>query len=78
LVYYLSMTEVQRLIQELNAKGWTVASIARGVEVSKNTIHRWRSGQRHPENAFGVVLALQQLLDQPVPRRRYRRRQVER
>jgi transcriptional regulator with XRE-family HTH domain len=71
------VNEVQLLIEDLNAKGWTITSIARGVGVSKNTIHRWRSGQRHPENAFGVVLALQQLLDQPVPQRRYIRRKRE-
>jgi transcriptional regulator with XRE-family HTH domain len=67
------MTEAQQLIQELNDKGWTTASIARGLGVSENTVHRWRSGERHPENVFGVVLALRQLLEQPVPRRRYRR-----
>jgi transcriptional regulator with XRE-family HTH domain len=68
------MNEVQRLIEELNTKGWTFASIARGVGVSKNTIHRWRSGKRQTENAFGVVLALEYLLDRPVPKRKYRRR----
>jgi transcriptional regulator with XRE-family HTH domain len=70
------VNEVQRLIEELNAKGWTIASIARGVGVSRNTIHRWRAGQRYPENAFGVALALERLvLDQEVPGRRYRRRE---
>ena len=69
------MNEVQQLIEVLNTRGWTIASIARGVEVSKNTVQRWRTGQRRPENAFGVVLALQLLLDQPVPKRHYRKTQ---
>jgi hypothetical protein len=69
------MNEVQQLIEVLNTRGWTIASVARGVGVSKNTVQRWRTGQRRPENAFGVVLALQQLLDQPVPKRRYRKTQ---
>jgi IS30 family transposase len=76
LAYNRSMSEVQKLLEKLNARGWTYIAIARALAVHKGTVHRWRLGQRQPENAFSVVLALQYLLDQPVPTRRYRRRKL--
>jgi transcriptional regulator with XRE-family HTH domain len=68
------MTEVQEVIEKLRAKGWTTTAIARGVGVTDVTLHRWRRGENVPGNVFLVMRALRQLLDQPVPRRRYRRR----
>ena len=68
------MNEIQQLIRELQAKGWTVAAIARGVGIDYSTATRWRSGVTVPDNQLAVNLLLRQLLEQPVPQRRYRRR----
>jgi transposase-like protein len=65
------MTEVQRLIRELRGKGWSVAAIARGLDVHYETIRRWYSGGRQPYHRHAVTVVLRQMLTQPVPRRPY-------
>lgn len=67
-------TKARKLIEKLREKGWTIAAVAREVGVSPNTAHRWRRGERHPENTHAVELVLQSLLEHPVPTRKYRRR----
>jgi transcriptional regulator with XRE-family HTH domain len=65
------MTEVQEIIGELRARGWSVAAIGRGIGITDESIRRWWSGKHQPENRQPVLLALRQLLDQPVPKRPY-------
>ena len=71
------MTEVQELIEQLRRRGWTIAAIARGLGMTAVTVHRWRRGINVPDRSVLVTRALRQFLDQPVPRRRYRRRKPQ-
>jgi transcriptional regulator with XRE-family HTH domain len=71
------MTEAQETIERLRSKGWTMVGIARGMGVSEMTVHRWWRGTAVPANTLVVNLALKQLLNQPAPKRRYRRRQAK-
>jgi transcriptional regulator with XRE-family HTH domain len=66
------MDEVQELITELRVRGWTVAALARELEVDYRTIIRWQNGQRTPANVAGVRSLLRGLLQ----RRRIPKRKV--
>ena len=56
------MSEVQELITQLRAKGWTVAAIADELQVDYDTVARWQKGTRSPSNAAAVRVVLAQLL----------------
>jgi hypothetical protein len=66
--------EIQGIIEQLRKKRWTMAAIARGIGISNATVHRWYRGSLLPDHQAVVALALRQLLDEPVPQRKYRRR----
>jgi hypothetical protein len=66
-----SMDEVQELIAELRGRGWTVAALARELEVDYRSIIRWQNGQRTPANVAGVRSILRGLLKRRrIPKRR--------
>ena len=69
------MAEVQDLITELRAKGWTVAAIADELGVDYRSVIRWQTGQRSPSNVVGVRAVLSGLLQRRrIPKRkRYKR-----
>ena len=56
------MTEIQELLAQLRAKGWTYVAIARAMEVEYHTIMKWEKGIHAPRNAGAVRRTLQQLL----------------
>ena len=64
------LTDVQQEIEELRAKGWTVAAIADAVGVGWLAVNRWRKGTRTPTNVAAVVTLLRQLKRRSVPPRR--------
>jgi orotate phosphoribosyltransferase-like protein len=66
------MPEIQRKIEELEARGWTLAAIARELEVSWDSVHRWKTGRNPPENPKLVDMGLSRLLQ----RRRIPKRKV--
>jgi transcriptional regulator with XRE-family HTH domain len=70
-----AMTEVQNLIAELRAKGWTVAAISDELGVDYYTVYKWEKGIHAPSNIGAVRKVLSQLLQQRrIPkRRRYKR-----
>jgi len=69
---YWQMDDVQPLLAELIAKGWTKASIADRVGVTTNAVEKWQAGDRNISQSR--LILLRQLL--PVKRipkkRRYR------
>jgi DNA-binding transcriptional regulator YiaG len=67
------MNEVERIIEQLRAKGWSTTAIARGVGVHYDTVRRWRSGGQRPDNENAVMIVLRQMLDRPLPKRPYNR-----
>jgi transcriptional regulator with XRE-family HTH domain len=68
------MNEVQKLLETLKAQGWTFSAVAREIGTSKGTLHRWWKGQRQPANAGPLVVVLRQMLEQPPPKRSYKRK----
>ena len=65
------MDDVQRILGELRAKGWTFASIADEIEVHRETVVSWGAGRHSPANAKVVVVALETLLrKRSIPKRR--------
>ena len=65
------MNEVQEKIANLRQSGWTVAAIADELGVRPMTVHRWVSGDRYPENAKPVMIALEQIGKRKrIPKRR--------
>jgi hypothetical protein len=53
---------VLQLLERLKEKGWTLTNIARAIEVSEDTITKWRSGQRSPVNLKLVIDGLDVLV----------------
>ena len=65
------MNEVQRRIEKLQSKGWTLVAIANALGNHVNTIEKWKAGDRYPANANSVLFAMDQLAESsPVPGRR--------
>jgi transcriptional regulator with XRE-family HTH domain len=55
------MSEIQDKLNELKAKGWTLASIARALGQSHRTIESWNQGVRNPANLKPVFDSLDKL-----------------
>jgi len=63
MVLYGVMNEiVQAKLAELKEKGWTLASIARELELSPVTVESWNTGIRSPANPKSVLDSLDNLL----------------
>ncbi|MBN2461972.1 MAG: hypothetical protein JXB43_00035 [Dehalococcoidia bacterium] len=63
MVLYEVMNEtVQAKLAELKEKGWTLASIARELELSPVTVESWNTGIRSPANPKSVLESLDNLL----------------
>ncbi len=56
------MNDVQELIAQLRAKGWTLSAIADEMAVSRNAVDAWRSAHRYPSNTLAVRHELERLL----------------
>ncbi|MCJ7655768.1 MAG: helix-turn-helix domain-containing protein [Dehalococcoidia bacterium] len=52
---------VQAKLAELQEKGWTLASIARALELSPVTVESWNAGIRSPANLKSVLESLDRL-----------------
>ena len=66
------MNEVQKRIELLKSRNWTLAAIADEVGVSYRGISSWQSGERYPSNEKLVMMALDGLVSKkPPPKRRY-------
>jgi hypothetical protein len=64
MVLYRAMNEiVQAKLTELKEKGWTLASIARELELSSVTVESWNTGIRSPANPKSVLESLDKLLN---------------
>ena len=53
--------DVQVQLQDLRAKGWTLASIAEEMGTHWTTVYKWQAGERYPRNARPVLAALRAL-----------------
>jgi phosphoribosylaminoimidazole synthetase len=70
-----SMDDIQRMIEELMGRGWTIAAISDELGVSRDTVSRWRSGTHPPQSPRLVILGMERLLRRRrIPKRkRYKR-----
>ena len=66
------MNEVQKKIEALRQKGWSVAAIADGLGTTVDAVRKWKAGRRQPSNAKGIFELLDGLLQDgnPPPKRR--------
>ena len=65
------MNAIQAAIKGLQDKGWTLAAIARELDVTPNAVEKWKAGHREPQNAKLVLGALNSLASRKyVPKRR--------
>lgn len=65
------MGEVQRVLGELKAKGWTLAAVSDEMGVHRDSVVGWDTGRHSPANTKVVILALEGLLRrQRVPKKR--------
>ena len=65
MIYHASMTEpseIQTLIAQLNAKGWTYSAIADELGSDYRTLWQWRTGRFTPAHSKAIALALRHLL----------------
>jgi lambda repressor-like predicted transcriptional regulator len=60
--YIMADEDVQAKLAELKGKGWTLANIARELELSPVTVESWNTGIRSPANLQPVLASLDQLL----------------
>jgi len=62
---------VRYRLTELRLKGWTLANIARKLELSPVTIESWSAGTRSPANPKSVLESLERLAKlKRIPKRR--------
>ena len=65
------MNMIQQKLAQLKKKGWTNMAIADELEIHHMTIRRWQTGDRYPENAKPVAMALDLLIARKsVPKQR--------
>jgi transcriptional regulator with XRE-family HTH domain len=66
------MDDVQTLLADLKAKGWTKASIADEIGVKVNAVEKWQSGDRNISQSRFILLN-QLTKKKPPKKRRYAR-----
>ena len=70
-LYTCDMNLIQQMLAQLKEKRWTNVAIADELEVHHITIRRWQTGDRYPENAKPVAMALDVLIARKsVPKQR--------
>ena len=61
------VTTVAETLQQMGWLGWTVATVADGLGVSRASVNRWWRGGAEPEAAQMVLLALRSLKRRKAP-----------
>ena len=65
------MPEIQELLAQLQAKGWTIAAIADELGMARHSVAGWKAGKHEPANSKVVGAALKQLSSRRrIPKRR--------
>jgi transcriptional regulator with XRE-family HTH domain len=66
------MNNVQTLLADLKAKGWTNTTIADEIGVTVNAVEKWQAGDRNISQSRLILLA-QLTRKKPPKKRRYKR-----
>jgi hypothetical protein len=61
LLFIMADKDVRAKLAELKEKGWTLANIARALELSSVTVESWNTGIRSPANQKSVLESLDRL-----------------
>lgn len=62
---------VQERLATLQDKGWTLAALADELELTVNTLEKWKAGDRKPADAKSVLAMLERLeIRKRIPKRR--------
>ena len=61
------MREIERELEGLRGKGWTVSALADALGVSRVTVDRWRRGVQDPGTHIAVLRAVRSLERRKVP-----------
>ena len=64
------MNDVQEKLSELQAYGWTLASIADELGITSGAVVKWKSGERYPGAARLVLTGLGALAKRRPPKQR--------
>jgi transcriptional regulator with XRE-family HTH domain len=65
------MNNIQAKLAELEDKSWTLAAISDELDVSYNTVQKWKSGDRYPPIAKLIIEKLDALLERKrIPKQR--------
>ena len=64
------MDDVQTLLADLKAKGWTNAAIADEIGVTVNAVEKWQAGDRNISRSH-LILLNQLIKKKPPKKRRY-------
>jgi transcriptional regulator with XRE-family HTH domain len=64
------MMEVQSLLANLRAKGWTNAAIADAIGVYVSSVDKWQAGERNTSQSH-LILLRQLTKKKPPKKRRY-------
>lgn len=56
MVNYYQVDDVQTLLADLKAKGWTNTSIADEIGVTVNAVEKWQAGNRNPSSSRLILL----------------------
>ena len=62
------MNDAQEKLAELSIAGWSMAAVADELGVHHNTVLRWRSGTRNPENIRPILIVMDSLLKKRPPK----------
>lgn len=57
------MNDIQAKLAELESKDWTLAAISDELEVSYNTVQKWKSGDRYPPIVKLIIEKLDELAE---------------
>lgn len=75
--YTQHMSEIQDKLNELKAKGWTLASIARAIGQSSRAVESWNQGVRSPANLKPVMDSLEKIGElKRIPKKKIYKRNI--
>lgn len=71
MLLWLIMNDIQTKLTELEGKNWTLAAISDELDISYNTVQKWKSGDRYPPIAKLIIEKLDELLERKrIPKQR--------
>jgi len=71
MLLWLIMNDIQTKLAELEDKNWTLAAISDELDVSYNTVQKWKAGDRYPPIAKLIIEKLDELAERKrIPKRR--------